>query len=151
MKNSNINHHILSACLALMLFTPTCYAEIFKWVDSNGRTHYSENEKEAGAAKAEKIKVVSPASSASVPPAQSWSEQVKQLDKRQQEKPKPTAVVKPKPKPKALSDGTSDGTDASRCRLARDVISGAVVHPNGAPTDQYDRDTAQNEIRSYCH
>ena len=149
MKNSKINHRILSGCLLLMLFTPTCYAEIFKWVDSNGRTHYSENEKEAGAAKAEKIKVVSPASSASVPPAQSWSEQVKQLEKRQLEKPKPTVVVKQKPK--ALSDGTSDGTDASRCRLARDVISGAVVHPNGAPTDQYDRDTAQNEIRSYCH
>jgi hypothetical protein len=52
--------------------------------------------------------------------------------------------------PKSLSGGKSDETDASRCNLARDVISGAVRHRNGAPTDKNDREVAENDIRAFC-
>jgi hypothetical protein len=54
-------------------------------------------------------------------------------------------------KPKSLSGGRSDDSDGSRCNLARDVLSGAVRHTNGAPTDKYDREIAENDVRAYCH
>ena len=41
-------------------------------------------------------------------------------------------------------------TDANRCRLARDVLSGAARHSNGKPTDQNDREIAQRDIGSFC-
>ena len=52
--------------------------------------------------------------------------------------------------PESLSDGRDHGTDTSRCALARDVLSGAVVHGNGKPTDKYDRDVAQNDVKAFC-
>ena len=42
-------------------------------------------------------------------------------------------------------------TNASRCLLARNVISGAVRHSNNAPTDSYDREVANRDIRNNCH
>lgn len=53
--------------------------------------------------------------------------------------------------PRPLSGGKENGTDASRCALARDVLSGAVRHRNGTPTDANDREVAQNDIRAFCH
>jgi len=42
-------------------------------------------------------------------------------------------------------------TDASRCRLARDIAGGAARHRNGAPTDGNDRAIANRDIQSFCH
>jgi hypothetical protein len=152
MNISNFNQGILSACLTLLFVSSTCHAEIYKWVDANGQTHYSERKEDAGKAKAVELKVRSePKSTQSTDsPSQYWQEQETQFRQRQATqngKPKaPPADTKPKP----LSDGTSDETHASRCNLAKDVISGAVRHSNGKPTDKYDREIAENDIRTYC-
>lgn len=138
--------------LTLLLVSPVSQAEIYKWVDAEGRTHYSERKEDAGKAKAVDLRVSSqPAAESSVgtaparrqaAPAQSGSRQLSRAASR---------LLNPEDsKPKSLSGGLSDDSDAARCNLARDVLSGAVRHPNGAPTDAYDRQIAENDVRSFC-
>jgi hypothetical protein len=138
--------------LTLLFASPTCHAEIYKWVDANGQTHYSERKEDAGKAKSVELKVRSEPkpTQATDSPAQYWQEQETQFRQRQaklNEKPNGPPLST---KPKSLSGGISDETNASRCNLAKDVISGAVRHSNGKPTDKYDREIAENDIRAYC-
>jgi hypothetical protein len=154
MKVSNVNQGILSACLILLFVSSTSHAEVYKWVDENGQTHYSEKKEDAGKAKAAKLKIMSQPTStqATNSSSQYWQEQERQFKQLQAQK---LTVIPYAPpvatRPKSLSGGKSDETDASKCNLARDVISGAVRHPNGAPTDTYDREVAENDIRAFCH
>jgi len=153
MKGSSINRGILSAYLALIFFAPTCYAEIFKWVDANGHTHYSENKEDAGESKIINVKVAAPPASASTQPQKSSTEQVKDIiDKlNNMQKSRPPVFMKNNIRPLTLPHEAPESRDTSDCRLARNVISGAVKHKNGAPTDQNDINTAKNDIRSFCH
>jgi hypothetical protein len=152
-KIANVNQGILSACLILLLVSSTSLAEVYKWVDADGQTHYSEKKEDAGKAKAEALKFMSqPTTQATSSSPQFWQGQERQFKQRQvqilNEKPNAPPVVT---RPESLSGGRSDETDSGRCNLARDVISGAVTHRNGAPTDKYDREVAENDIRAYCH
>jgi len=153
MKIAALDKGVMSVFVTLLFLPPTSRAEIYKWVDSNGQTHYSERKQDSGRAKAVELKVEpqpisTPAANSS---AQDWQEQGKKFKQlpaqKPTEKPYRTSV---NTSPKSLSGGRADGTDASRCNLARDVISGAVRHPDGAPTDEYDREVAENDIRAFC-
>ena len=154
MKISNSNQSMLIVCLALLFVSSTSHAKIYKWVDANGQTHYSERKDDTGKAKTVELKVKSQPMStqAANPSAPDLQVQEKQIKQRQAQKldevPDRTPVHT---KPKSLSGGIEDGTDASRCNLARDVLSGAVRHTNGATTDAYDREVAENDIRAFCH
>jgi hypothetical protein len=154
MKKLNFNQGLLSVCFALLFMPSTSNAEIYKWVDANGQTHYSERKDDTGKAKALDLKAAPPTAStpATNPPSDYWQDQERLFRQRQIQnqnaKPRATPVDTT---PKSLSGGRSDGTDESRCNLARDVISGAVRHRNGAPIDQYDREVAENDIRAFCH
>jgi hypothetical protein len=153
MKIANFNQGVFSACLTILFVSSTSHAEIYKWVDANGRTHYSEK-KEDAKAKALELKVKSEPVSASATgtPTEYWQDQERKFRQRQAQQAKERANGSAvDARPKSLSGGRSDETSASRCNLARDVISGAVRHPNGAPTDEYDRKVAENDIRTYCH
>lgn len=153
MNIPNSSQSILSVCLTLLFASSISHAEIYKWVDDNGRTHYSEKKGDAGKANAVELKVESPPVSIEEPDSiQDWQEQERQLNQRRAPK---KLVEKPyeapvNTSPKSLSGGRADGTDASQCNLARDVISGAVRHPNGEPTDKYDLEVAENDIRTFC-
>lgn len=154
MKITILNQPALGACLALLSVSPASHAEIYKWVDANGRTHYSERRVDAGQAKPVELKVTPQARSAQATgtPTEYWQDQERQFRQRQitkqDQKPNGPPVDT---RPKSLSGGRSDGSDASRCNLARDVISGAVRHSHGVPTDSYDREVAENDIRAFCH
>jgi len=153
MKISNFNQGMFSAGLMLLLLSSGSHAEIYKWVDANDRTHYSERKEAAGTAKAVELKVKSEPTSgqAAQSSPQYWQEQEIQFRQRQAEKPNENpngpAVAK---KPRSLSGGKLDGSDTSRCNFAKDILSGALKHRNGAPTDQYDREVAESDIRAYC-
>lgn len=130
-------------------------AEIYKWVDANGRTHFSERPDDSGRAQAVESKAAAAAPRASDPAAQAeyWQERerqfrLRQIDK-QADKPRLPAQAKDS-KPKSLSGGRAGDTDESRCRLARDILNGSVRHSNGKPTDQYDRDVAASDVRAFC-
>jgi len=141
-------------CAALMFWgaMATSKAQVYKWVDANGQAHYSERRLDAGAAKTTVVKI---ASAPAAPPNSSPSTAFLRAPSRSAQ-PWPAASGRAdappgwKP-PKALSDGRDHGTDSSRCALAKDVLSGAVRHSNGKPTDQYDRDVAQNDIKAFCN
>lgn len=153
MTITNLKQRTLGICLALLIAPSIGHAEIYKWVDASGKVHYSKSKEEAGNAKAVELKVPSqPATAASDTPApQSWQSQERLINQRQEQKEKESSPRQQSaPKPISLSGGREDGTDASRCALARDVLSGAVKHHNGKPTDDYDRQVAENDIRSFC-
>jgi hypothetical protein len=135
-----------------LFVSSTGHAQIYKWVDANGQTHYSERKADAGKATAVELKVESQSMStrAGNSSAQDWQEKERQFKQRQaQKRNEETPTVANKPQ--ALSGGRSDETDSSRCNLARDVISGAVSHRNRAPIDKHDREVAENDIRAFCH
>ncbi|MDH4234295.1 MAG: DUF4124 domain-containing protein [Gallionella sp.] len=153
MKISNSSQSISSVCLILLFVSSTSHAEIYKWVDANGQTHYSEKKGDAGKAKAVELKVEAQPVSTQAPNSsiQDWQKQERQLKQRQEQKLAEKPYKAPvNTRPKSLSGGRADGTDASQCNLAQDVISGAVRHPNGEPTDKYDREVAENDIRAFC-
>lgn len=154
MTTANVRQRILGICLTLLFAPATGHAEVFKWIDENGKVHYSKSKAEAGKANAVELKI--PLQSDTSQPAASatdtsWQTKERLIKQRQEQKEK-EAVQRQQAaaKPRSLSGGREDGTDASRCALARDVLSGAVRHPNGKPTDDYDRQVAENDIRNFC-
>ena len=150
MKTSRLNHFLFSACLTLLLVSPVVHAEIYKWVDANGQTHYSEKKEDAGKTEAVELKVKK-STPASTPSSPSWQEQERLLQQRQAQKQADEMAKPPVDKrPKSLSGARVGDTDESRCNFARDILSGAIQRMN-SKTDQNDRDIAQNDIRAYCH
>lgn len=154
MQTSNFNRVTLYLCLAFLFVPSSSHAEIYKWVDANGRTHFSERQDDAGKAKPVELKALSqpPSTHAAKPSLEYWQEQETQFKQRQLQKPtENSSTPSLATKQKSLSGGRSGNSDASRCNLARDVLNGAVQHGNGASTDKYDREVAENDVRAYCH
>ena len=80
---------ILAVCL-MCLLVANSDAQIYKWVDENGKTHYSEKKEDAGNAKTEELKSKSQPTSPQKNANSSeeyWREQERQFqDVRQREK-----------------------------------------------------------------
>jgi hypothetical protein len=154
MKISHINPGALGICLMLSAMSSVVHAQIYKWVDENGHTHYSQNPQEAGKAKAEEVKVKQQTgSSQGTSTARSWEKQdrefkLRRIQKQNQEAAEARAA---NTRPASLSGGRSGNTDESKCNLARDILNGAVRHTNGKVTDGYDKEVAQNDVKAYCH
>jgi hypothetical protein len=156
---------VLSPVWSILALTALCAsgagAQVYKWVDAQGRTHYSERKADAPSAQAKEVKITSPPQLTPTPLSSPAEDQRKRHGHGAPTAPKPTFTPSPLPAPvepvvtaperlRALSDGRDHGTDASRCALAQDVLSGAVRHGNGKPTDKYDLDVAQNDVKTFC-
>lgn len=153
MKRTTLLHSLQAACLALLFATAASHAEIYKWVDANGKTHYSEKKDDAGKSKVEQVKIKPPPESANAAPAQNWQDKEIEFRKRQIQKQLAEArAPKPKPKEPKPSDAPDlhQETDASRCALAKDILSGKAVHGNGAKTDANDRAIAERDKSTFC-
>jgi hypothetical protein len=136
-----------AAALGLLSVVAAADAQVYKWVDASGRVHYGDRPPEA--AKVEQIRTPPPApASASRPPT--WQEREAEYKKRKAQ-PKPWSPPQfSGVSPSKSYYGNEVDTDANRCRLARDVLSGAARHSNGKPTDQNDREIAQRDVGSFC-
>jgi len=146
----------LAIYLPIFLFiSPVCYAQIYKWVDANGQTHFSERKSAAGD-KAIELKPVAPSTApqSSDSSAQYWQEQERSFRERQIIKRMAEQLPGPRTakKPESLSGGTRkwEDTDTWRCNLARDIISGAVKRANRSPTTQDDIKLAEENVRAFC-
>jgi hypothetical protein len=131
---------LLSSCFAF-----ACHAQtIYKWVDANGKTHYSQNKDDAANAKAAEVKVdtkpVGTVAPSLPPPAQ---------PQKAAPRPKPPVEAPPASQPQLFSDKRPDD-DATRCELARKILSGKVVRASGRPLDQNEIDTAKNDVKAFC-
>lgn len=140
----------LPLCMALVAFPS--YAQIYKWVDEQGRTHYSEQRDAAGKARPEEVNVKQQASSAQAPASPSWKEKEREFQSRQARKSVDEANRPEESgyRPESLSKGRKDESNQGKCNLAKDIVNGSVRHRNGAPTDQYDIEVAKNDIKTYC-
>lgn len=134
------------------LVSSTCQAEIYKWVDAKGQTHYSERKADANGARTSEVSIPSaPTPSTTSTPSTEYLRTPNKFPAPIQTMPPQQQQGAASPKgPPLLSDGKDHGTDASRCALARDVLSGAVVHTNGKATDKYDREVARNDVKAFC-
>jgi hypothetical protein len=150
MKPSNLRYAAFY-CLAIALASSAAHAEIYKWVDANGKTHYSDSNDAADPGKTIKVKPVTPPPESAQSAARA-TEYQKDLERQFNDRQLNKAMAKPAQQaaPQSLSGGRSDNTNASRCNLARDVLSGAVRHTNGATTDDYDKRVAENDVRAFC-
>lgn len=153
MKTPPLTPRVLFAFMTLLLWASVSHAQVYKCVDENGRTHYSENA-DACKSNAAKVKVNTPSGPTQSPEAAAtqWGEQ-ERLRKQRQLKEEYNAKKyesQENLKPKSLSGGRAGNTDQSKCNLARDILNGSVVHPNGKPTDDYDRRVAQRDVEKYC-
>ncbi|MCH2240898.1 MAG: DUF4124 domain-containing protein [Aquabacterium sp.] len=147
MLDSSAGRGLLLA--AALLASLGAQAQIYKWVDDKGVTHYSTDKTAAtrGAAVREvKVQARPAASAAPAGPAATPRTALPPPPAPAQQQPAP----QPQQAQRSLSGGREHGTDASRCALARDVLSGAVRHGNGAPTDAHDIEVAQSDVRLFC-
>lgn len=149
MKQIKLKSVLSAACLSLV-FAASAHAEIYKWVDANGKVHYSEKKDDAGKAKVEEVKVSTGEGKSST--AQSWQDQEIDFRKRQMEKQAKQAkepVAKPK-EPSPFVPGNQPETNESRCAMARGILNGDLVHGNRAKTDANDKAIAQRDVSTYC-
>lgn len=77
MQRLNFNLWIFGVCLTSFFMASNGHAQVYKWVDANGQTHYSEKKEDAGKARTEELKLNSQSGSPQDPgsSAQYWQEQ----------------------------------------------------------------------------
>jgi hypothetical protein len=140
----------LAVMMAALLLHPASRADIYKWVDANGKVHYSDKKEAAGTAAVGAIRAdAAPAPAPAGAPT--WQQRERDYKKRQQEAARSSPEQAPRPRRLSQSYGSNQiDTDKAKCELARDVTSGAVRHTNGAVTDANDRQIAAQDIRTFC-
>lgn len=129
------------------------HAQVYKWSDASGKVHYTDNKDEADRANGRQLKVAPGPTEADRKLALQNLQQQAERSRYQRE----VAVSSPRPqvaaRPAALPWHTADGveTDQSRCNLARNIKSGAVVRISGPKVDANDRAVADSDIANFCH
>lgn len=139
--------------LAAMLLHGASHAQIFKWVDQEGKTHYSSHMHGAGLASVDAVvhtpgwAKVQAAADAS---ALQWQARERDFQRRQTGRVDDAVEAA---RPKRLSTGYGSNqidTDKAKCDLARDILSGAVAHRTGAVIDANDRQIAERDVKAFC-
>lgn len=138
--------------MAALLLPPTGQAELYKWVDAQGKIHYSDRKDAAGKAQ---VDAIAHAAAPAAPPARgdapTWQERERQYQERHARSGREVPAQAARPRRLSQSYGSDQpDTDKSKCELARDVVSGAMRHANGAVTDANDRQIAERDIQNFC-
>ncbi len=142
-------HHVLAGIgVLLLLQAPGAKAQIYKWVDAKGQTHYSEKKDEAGAAKTAEIKVQLPPQNESRMP--DWKQQEQEFQKRQAQKKPENTTRTDRTSPKQDAANWRGETPKDKCSLARAVIDGSAKRSNGAATTAHDLEVAKNDTQLFC-
>ena len=149
-----MRHHVLHAplwaCkLALLFSCAAAQAEIYKWVDEQGRTHYSHNKADAERAKGAPVPIRKQAPAKAESP--NYWDYVTDKNKQQERKAAPATEPESQDPPPATARKRYDGIDdAARCEYALDVLSGRLRLTNGEAMDEHERKTAKDDIARYC-
>ena len=144
----NIFRSRSAAGLLLLLLAPLSHAQLYKWVDAQGRVHYSDSKEEAGRAR---VKELQPAQPPLGTPddGEDWRKREEDYQRRHQAQARAEPPKQARPAPKGYYTNDPD-TNASKCRLARDIVSGKARPVSGRSVDAYDREIANNDIKSFC-
>ena len=113
----------VTGALTLLVLAPA-QAQVYKWVDANGKTHYTENKDEASKGKAEQVKIQTQPSELRAPAARSWQDQ-EQESKQRLAKQQLAQASRPATSSNSQTSwapphtGDTPETDASRCARAK--------------------------------
>ena len=131
----------LFIALAILLATATVAAQVYKWVDKDGKVQYTDTPPPASATKAEAKKVDAPASAAKTSvPAKSLQDRAKDYDKRKADDAEKTK--------KAELDKKNDAINASNCADARAAVRELEVgRPITRTTETGAREFLDDEAR----
>ena len=141
---------------AILLTLPLlCHAQVYKWVDAKGVVHYSDNKYDAANAPVAEVKGQTPSAPMAASSEPSWQQRDAEFRRRQQSRQANPAEQHARAAPQPVNPQRpyySDeiASDASRCELARDIVSGAAKPTSGRQTSKHDREVAQNDIRAFC-
>lgn len=139
--------------LALCLVSAAHAQQVYKWVDAQGRTHYSQNKDEAAAAQAKVDEMTIKLPPQEAPPAKarpaSPAAKTEPAARPSQPASRPGTTA-PAVKPGWEYSDKKPETDQSRCAMARDIAEGKVQRAGGGKIDQHDLDVAQNDIKAFC-
>ena len=131
----------LFIAVAILLATATVAAQVYKWVDKDGKVQYSDTPPPASATKTEAKKIdTSPAAAAVAAPAKSLQDRVKESDKRK-------ADLAEKAKKTEADEKTAE-INATNCTNARSAVreletGRPLVRTTEAGTREYLSDEAR--------
>ena len=134
----------LVMALGFAMSAGTGVAQVYKWTDATGQVHYADRKDGVPKAEEVKIKLAPQPPAAPKPPPPLWPAPAASAPAW------PPPVAQRAEPPRSVSGGREDGSDASRCALARDVLNGSLQHGNGAAVDQHDRDIANADVKRFC-
>jgi hypothetical protein len=154
MRHRVLHTPLWAGKLALLLSCTAAHAEIYKWVDEQGRTHYSQNKADAEHAKGTQINIRKQAP-AQVESRDYWDYVT---DKSKQKRRTETSAAQPAPgEPPDAADTPAaakkryEGTDdAARCEYALDILNGKLRLVSGMPLDSHDRKLAAADVARFC-
>ena len=131
----------LFIAVAILLATATVAAQVYKWVDKDGKVQYSDTPPPASATKTEAKKIdTSPAAAAVAAPTKSLQDRVKESDKRK-------ADIAEKAKKTDADEKTAE-INATNCTNARSAVreletGRPMVRTTEAGTREYLSDEAR--------
>lgn len=131
----------LFIAVAILLATATVAAQVYKWVDKDGKVQYSDTPPPASATKTEAKKIdTSPAAAAVAAPTKSLQDRVKESDKRK-------ADIAEKAKKTDADEKTAE-INATNCTNARSAVreletGRPLVRTTEAGTREYLSDEAR--------
>lgn len=136
----------IAACVALLLGAAQA-DEIYKWVDKDGKTHYSSRREDAQGAATTTMRPAPPPAPGGPPPAAaSANEEII----RRGTTPIDGSFVPPAVVQKPVARNYRSEAPADKCQLARDILSGRARHTNGAAISANDREIAESDVRAFC-
>lgn len=135
--------------VSLLLASAAHADEIYKWVDKDGKTHYSSRKEDAGGAATTTMRAnPAPAmGTGAAPMPQASNEEIIRRGPPDANEPKRSEPAAPQ---KPVARNYRSETNAAKCQLARDILGGRAQHGSGAPVDAYDRQIAENDVRTFC-
>ncbi|UUZ53081.1 DUF4124 domain-containing protein [Massilia sp. H-1] len=146
--------HSLAAAVLLLSVTGTAHAQLYKWVDAQGKTHYSNKADAAGNAKVKELQVdtaptATPSQIRQHPGLEKTGRGVPQAPGGRQLGAHTERSVEP---------FTSGRLPQRQGRNGRQPLPPGARHPErrrawhsgGAPTDSNDREIAQRDVGAFC-
>ena len=129
----------LFVAIAVLLATATVAAQVYKWVDKDGQTQYSDSPPPAGAAKAEQKKIANAPATAPTPAV---AGKPGEPAKAPNEKAKPTAKETEKQRAEAVIKAKNDEELARVAKANEDRCKGATIilkeYESGRPISRAD-------------
>ena len=110
-----------TALLLVLLLGPVAHAQVYKWVDANGKTHYGDKPTDAGTAEQMKIAPPPPARPASAQSAPSWQGLQQEAERRR-------ALDEFQKDAQQAPSGPSDEQRCAAARRTQDTFNGRPVY-----------------------